>query len=334
MVADIHLHSSRMILFPIRILYKFKHRKTLLPAFSLKDMKKIGLDFAFVNGVGDPALLKFYSFKSNYIGLKNQIKKLVKEICNSNCILYDNFNSISQGIQEKKPVCLLAIEGADFLENKIERLQEIYDMGVRGLCLVHFSDNCIGKINTDVLSMVISSKIKEIEKKQGGLTEFGLDVIREMNRLSMVIDLAHGSSETLFDAVKISNKPILVSHTGVRAIQDFSRYLTDNEIKAVIEKDGLIGLWPFYFKGKGMKDLQAFVEHAKYLKNLTSSRNIAIGTDANGLPDAMMGYRFEKDIHNIGNYLIESGFNKEEVANIMGNNITQFLKKIESQTIK
>ena len=330
MIADIHLHSSRMIPYPLRILYKFKHRKTLLPSFHLKDMKKIGLDFAFVNGVGDPALTKFYSFKSNYIGLKNQIKKLVKEINNSNCILYDNFNSINQGIQEKKPVCLLSIEGADFLENKIERIQEIYDMGVRGLGLVHFSDNCIGKISTDVLSMVISSEIKKIEEKKGGLTEFGQDVIREMNRLSMVIDLAHGSSETLLDAVKISNKPILVSHTGVRAIQDFSRYLTDDEIKAVTEKSGLIGLWPFYFKGKGMKNLQAFVDHAKNLKDLTSSRNIAIGTDANGLPDAMVGYKFEKDIHNIGNYLTESGFDNEEVENIMGNNIVQFLKKIES----
>ncbi len=330
MIADIHLHSSRMIPFPIRILYKLKHRKTLLPPFHLKDMKKIGLDFAFVNGVGDPALTKFYSFKSNYDGLKNQIKKLVKEINNSNCILYDNFNSIKLGIEEKKPICFLSIEGADFLENKIERLQEIYDMGVRGLCLVHFSDNCIGKINTDVLTMVISSEIKEIEEKKGGLSEFGEKVIREMNRLSMVIDLAHGSSETLFDAVRITNKPILVSHTGVRAIQDFSRYLTDNEIKTVTEKGGLIGLWPFYFKGKGMKDLQSFADHAKYLKDLTSSRNIAIGTDANGLPDAMVGYRFEKDIHNIGNYLTESDFNNEEVENIMGNNIVQFLKEIES----
>ncbi len=195
MKADIHLHSSKMIPFPLRILLNFQHRKTLLPPFQLKDMKKIGLNFAIINGIGDPLLNRFFSFGNNFRGLKIQIKKLIKEINKSDNIVYDNFKSIEKGIEEEKPVCFLAIEGADFLENKIERLNEIYNLGIRGLGLVHFSDNCIGKINTDIVSMVLKAKINEIEETKGGLTDFGKDVIKEMNKLHMVIDLAHGSSE-------------------------------------------------------------------------------------------------------------------------------------------
>ena len=168
MKADIHMHSSKMIPFPVNILFNLQHRKTLLPPFHLKNMKKIGLNFAIINGIGDPLLNRIYSLRNNFQGLKNQLKKLIKEINKSDIILYDNFNSIEEGIKEEKPVCFLAIEGADFLENRIERLQQVYDLGVRGLGLVHFSDNCVGKINTDIFSMVVKSRINEIEEGGGG----------------------------------------------------------------------------------------------------------------------------------------------------------------------
>jgi len=328
MKADIHLHSPKMIPFPVRTLFNFKHRKTLLPPFHLKDMKKIGLDFAIINGIGDPMLNRVYSLKSNFQGLKNQIKKLVKEIKKFDNIVYNNFKSIEKGINKEKPVCFLAIEGADFLENKIERLQEIYNLGIRGLGLVHFSDNCIGKINTDIVTMVVKAKINEIEEAKGGLTDFGREVVKEMNNLHMEIDLAHASSEMLFDVLKISKHPVLVSHTGARSIQDFSRYLTDQEILAISQKGGLIGLWPFYFRGKGMKNMHDFIAHANHIKKLVSVDNIAIGTDANGLPGAMKGYKFEKDIFNIEKSLLNAGFDNKETSKIMGNNIVEFLRKI------
>ncbi len=328
MRADIHLHSSKMIPFPVRILHNFRHRKTILPPFHLKNMKKIGLNFAIINGIGDPMLNRFYSIGNNFRGLKNQIKKLTKEINKFDNIIYDNFKSIEKGIEEEKPVCFLAIEGADFLENKIERLQEIYDLGIRGLGLVHFSDNCIGKINTDIVSMVVKAKFNKIQETKGGLTDFGRDVVKEMNKLHMEIDLAHGSSEMIFNVLKISNQPVMVSHTGARSIQDFSRYLTDEEIIAISQKGGLIGLWPFYFRGKGMKNMEDFIAHAKYIKNLVSVENIALGTDANGLPGAMKGYKFEKDIFNIEKSLLNAGFDKKETSKIMGDNIIDFLKNI------
>jgi len=328
MKADIHIHSSKMIPFPVKILYNFQHRKTLLPPFHLKNMKKIGLNFAIINGIGDPMLNRVYSLKNNFQGLKNQIKKLVKELNKFDNIVYENFESIEKGIKEEKPVCFLAIEGADFLENKIDRLQEIYDLGIRGLGLVHFSDNCIGKINTDIVTMVVKARINEIEETKGGLSDFGREVVKEMNKLHMEIDLAHASSEMLFDVLKISNHPVLVSHTGARSIQDFSRYLTDEEIIAISQKGGLIGLWPFYFRGKGMKVMDDFIEHANYLKKLVSVDNIAIGTDANGLPGAMQGYKYEKDIFNIEKSLLNAGFDEKETSKIMGDNIIDFLRKI------
>ena len=132
----------------------------------------------------------------------------------------------------------------------------------------------------------------------------------------------------IFDVIKISNQPVMVSHTGARSIQDFSRYLTDEEIIAISQKGGLIGLWPFYFRGKGMKDMEDFIAHAKYIKKLVSVENIALETDANGLPGAMKGYKFEKNIFNIEKSLLNAGFDKKETSKIMGDNIIDFLKNI------
>ncbi len=328
MIADIHIHSSRMIPAPFRYLYNFKHRKNLLPPFPLATIREAGLNLAFLNAVGDPALTKFYSLGNHYSGLKKQVRNLKREISNAGCILYNNWGSIEKGIRENRPVCLLAVEGADFLESKLPRLEEIYDLGVRSLGLVHFSNNCAGHINTDVLTMVKRVKIKEIESSAEGLTEFGHTLIREMNSLGMVADLAHGSGKTLLDAVKISRKPIIVSHSGSRAIQDFSRYLTDEELLAMADRGGIIGLWPFLFQGKGMATMEDFIQHAKHIRDLIGSQHIAIGTDANGLPGAMAGYKYEKDIHAMGRNLAKNGFSPEEVSGIMGNNILHVLKNI------
>ncbi len=119
----------------------------------------------------------------------------------------------------------------------------------------------------------------------------------------------------------------MVSHSGARSIQDFSRYLTDEEIMAISQKGGLIGLWPFYFKGKGMKTMDDFIDHAKFMKNLVNVENIAIGTDANGLPGAMKGYKFERDIFNIEKSLLKTEFSKIETSKIMGDNIIEFLRR-------
>ena len=85
---------------------------------------------------------------------------------------------------------------------------------------------------------------------------------------------------------------------------------------------------PFLFQGKGMATMGDFLLHANHIRDLIGSKHLAIGTDANGLPGAMVGYKYEKHIHAMGRNLAADGFSPEEVSGIMGDNIFNLLKTI------
>ena len=111
----------------------------------------------------------------------------------------------------------LGIEGAHCLEGQLENVQKLYDEGVRMMAATHFFDNELGGS-----AHGISGE---------GLTDFGRAVIKEMNRLDMIIDLAHVSPKMIDDILELSTKPTLVSHTGVKATKDSPRNLSDAQIK-------------------------------------------------------------------------------------------------------
>ena len=104
---------------------------------------------------------------------------------------------------QARPGAILAIEGGDFLEGRIDRVQEAWDRGVRSIQLTHYRINELGDIQTE-------------PPRHGGLTPFGQDVIREMNRLGMVVDVAHLTLDGVRQAVGITRKPLLLSHTVLR----------------------------------------------------------------------------------------------------------------------
>lgn len=125
--------------------------------------------------------------------------------------------------KEKSQIGLIpALEGADGLEGKVENLIKLHQKGLRLLQLVHFRANELGYVQT-------------LPYKAGGLTEFGKEVVKECNRLGIVVDLAHAHKQTTLDALKISKHSMISSHTGVRALHEGDRYLSDEEIRAIAE---------------------------------------------------------------------------------------------------
>lgn len=200
----------------------------------------------------------------------------------------------------------LGIEGAHCLEGKLENLQKIYYEGVRMLAPTHFFDNELGGS-----AHGLSGE---------GLTDFGGEVIHEMNRLGIIIDLAHVSPKMIDDILDISNKPVLVSHTGVKGTKDSPRNISDRHIKRIAATGGLIGIG--FFKGAIKGEIKDIVEAMKYVRDLVGIEHVALGSDFDGAattPIDVTGLPF------IVQELMDQGFSEVEIRAIMGENVKRFL---------
>jgi membrane dipeptidase len=206
---------------------------------------------------------------------------------------------------------LLAVEGCDFLEGRLERVQAAWDRGVRSLQLVHYRINELGDIQTE-------------PSRHGGLTPFGREVVREMNRLRMVIDLAHAPFDVVKGAVDVSDQPVMISHTAIQDASGFPRFVSPEHARLVTRHGGLIGAWPFSLTAPGFA---AFVEHIARLVDAVGVEHVAIGTDMDGTGPFGL-FKDYAEWPTIPAALLARGFGQEDVGRIMGGNARRLLEKV------
>ena len=123
----------------------------------------------------------------------------------------------------------LAIEGGHAIENSLENLREFYEKGVSSMTLTHNVSHDWADSGAD-------------EARWGGLNELGRDVVREMNRLGMVIDISHVSSDTFYDVLETTTDPVIASHSGCRALNSHRRNMSDEMLRALADNGGVIGI--------------------------------------------------------------------------------------------
>lgn len=202
---------------------------------------------------------------------------------------------------------LLGIEGGHALEGNLENLEKAYQAGVRLIGPSHFFDNELGG----------SAHGTSGE----GLTEFGRQVIKRMNALNMIIDLAHVSPKMFGEIIELSEKPVMVSHTGIRAVLNSPRNLSDDQIRKIAEKGGIIGI-AFFDMAVGEDEIKGIVASMKRVKNLVGVEHVALGSDYDGsvaVPFDITGLPI------IVEALMKEGFSDEEIRAIMGENVKRFL---------
>lgn len=218
----------------------------------------------------------------------------------------------ARSAEEDRLVVVPAFEGGDGLAGEIEQVERFHDRGVRLLQLVHFRANELGHIQTYPYS-------------PGGLREFGAEVIREANRLDMLLDLAHANTETMREAMEISEDPMLFSHTGAAAIHDGDRYLEDEEIRMIADDGGLIGIWPY---APAIPTLDEMVDHIDHVVDLVGVEHVSIASDLRGLGDYSRGFGEEARFRNIAAALLERGYSGDEVGRIMGGNFMRLWRDV------
>lgn len=204
---------------------------------------------------------------------------------------------------------MLGLEGAHCLENNLENLQAFYDAGIRYIGLVHFFDNEWG------------GSAHGLQK--GGLTDRGKELVRRMEQLNIIIDLAHASVQTIDDVLEITTKPVIVSHTGVKGACDNQRNLTDAHLLEIGRRNGLvgIGLWETAVCGT---DAGATARSIKYVADKIGVDKVALGSDFDG---AIKAHFDVTGLPLLVTALQKQGFSASEIELIMGGNIRDFMLK-------
>jgi len=207
------------------------------------------------------------------------------------------------------PAIILDIEGLDFLERKLERLEESYRRGVRTMQLVHYTPNDIGDFQTGPVT-------------HGGLTPFGADVIRACNRLGVVVDVAHATADTVKQAARVATRPLLLSHTALRGSKAqgetplVERQITPDHARAIAETGGSVGIWHFFATP------ERYVEGLKEMADVVGVDHVSIGTDASSSTGLYPSY---DDFTALVNAMLRGGFTPADTAKIVGGNYLRIL---------
>jgi len=138
-------------------------------------------------------------------------------------------SDIQRIVKSGKIAAFLTIEGGHQIDDDLAVLRAYYQLGIRAMTLTHFKNNNWADSSTDT-------------PRHNGLTPFGKDVVREMNRLGMIVDVSHVSDKTFYDAISTSTKPVILSHSSSRAISDIPRNVTDDMLRALAKNGGVMGI--------------------------------------------------------------------------------------------
>ncbi|MGH7311004.1 MAG: dipeptidase [Candidatus Rokuibacteriota bacterium] len=286
-----------------------------LPTAALEDMQAGGVDAAFFSVVTDGPVIRrepggIRNFREpregelyrSALGQAERVRRRAQE-GRLKLLLEPGDVAVARGL--RVPGALLALEGGDALEGMVARVREFHALGVRSIQLMHYRINELGDIQT-------------APPRHAGLTPRGHDVLAEMNRLGIVVDGAHASPATLHGILAASRTPIIISHTGPAALRPYARHLSDDLIRVVAARAGVIGVWPLSRTGPGPLD-QMLVD-IDHVRRLVGIEHVGIGTDMEGLSQltVMPTYRHFTPLPAA---LLARGYGETELGQLLGGNL-------------
>jgi membrane dipeptidase len=228
-----------------------------------------------------------------------------------------------------QPTIAHTVEGSHFIEGHLDRVEEVYKRGLRHLQLLHERDDMVsplGDTNTGTPHL-------------GGLTAFGAEVVKECNRLGILVDLAHASHETVLGALKVARQPLIVSHTSLdsrtggnprMAEMMKPRLISKEHAKVVADAGGVVGVWT-----KLADSLKEFVESMKAMVDAVGIDHVGIGTDTDllssregqGTNKAWPGLTVGFFQAAVGEMLVQ-GFTPDDIGKVGGGNFCRVFGKV------
>ncbi len=228
-----------------------------------------------------------------------------------------------------KVASVLGMEGGHAIENSLGALRAYYDLGARYMTLTHSGNNDWADSGTD-------------DPEHDGLTAFGEEVVREMNRLGMMVDLSHTSPETMNDALDVAEAPVIFSHSSARAVTDHLRNVPDQVLRRLPDNGGVVMVTfvPAFisdavrtFDGSGdppRATLADVADHIEHIRDVAGIDHVGIGSDFDGISDTPIGLEDVSTFPTLLAELSRRGWSEEDLAKLAGGNIMRVWRDAES----
>lgn len=237
------------------------------------------------------------------------------------------YEDIENNIKDNVLSSLLTIEEGGVLEGKMENLQHFFDRGVRLITLTWNFKNEIATPNNDFTDGEVNNTEPNTTD---GLTAFGIQVVRKMNELGMVIDCSHASDKTFFDVIRYSSKPIVCSHSCARGKCSHLRNMTDEMLYKLRDNGGVVGINFCHDFITDDKDKYATIDdvvnHIVYIKELIGVDYVALGSDFDGIENDDIQMKDATYMPMLLSRLKIRGFSSEEIDKISHLNVLRVLQ--------
>lgn len=307
MIFDLHADIGMHVLSQ-----KNKNETNILKRYHIDKLSKGG-----IFGVGMACFFEGHETKETAI----QMVESLRDEINQNL---DTLNWYKGGELDSTRInAMMTVEGMCFIDDHPEEMIEwLYEQGIR---IGSLSWNDENALSTGVRGNPLR-----------GLTELGKRTISRMNDLGMIVDISHTNEKSFWDILEVSSKPVIATHSNARLLSNVDRNLTDQQIKALIQNKGLIGLVAakkFVSSDEVKQNSKELAKHAKHIKNLGGMDNLAIGFDYMDFLEGDFGrFSMASDLQdasesqNFINALIEEGFDQFEIEKIAYLNVQRFLE--------
>ena len=218
-----------------------------------------------------------------------------------------------------KKAIMLGLENGYAIGKDIRNVARFKELGVSYITLCHNGSN-------DICDSARG------EAEWGGLSPFGKEVVAEMNRLGILVDVSHAAESTFYDALEVSTQPIIASHSSARALCNHPRNLTDEQLKALAEKQGVVQVC--LYKGFINEDaekasLTDAIRHINHIVDLIGINHVGIGSDFDG-DGELIGCRASNELINITLRLLKDGYKENDIAKIWGGNLLRVMSRVQS----
>ncbi|MCW4041516.1 MAG: dipeptidase [Candidatus Bathyarchaeota archaeon] len=224
--------------------------------------------------------------------------------------------NIVSAVNQGKIAAILSVEGADIIEGRPSILRILYRLGVRMVGLVHSRRNLLADGVADA-------------RTNGGLSTLGVEVIEELNRLGLLIDVSHLNDAGFWDVMDLVKRPVIASHSNCRAVCSHPRNLTDDQIRALAQRGGVIGInFAPSFIHPVKATIERLVDHIDHIVEIVGTKYVGLGSDFDGIPSTPEGLSDVSQMPRITQELIQRRYTETEIRQILGLNHFRVFKQV------
>lgn len=218
-----------------------------------------------------------------------------------------------------KKAIMLGLENGYAIGKDLSNIERFKKLGVSYITLCHNGNN-------DLCDSARG------EAEWGGLSPFGKEAVAEMNRLGILVDISHAAESTFYDALETSTQPIIASHSSARALCNHPRNLSDDQLKALAAKQGVVQicLYKGFINEEAEKaSLTDAIRHINHIVDLIGINHVGIGSDFDG-DGELIGCRASNELINITVRLLKEGYSENDIAKIWGGNLLRVMSRVQS----